>query len=56
MSAFDPEALAGALADLASLSDAEADRLRVSTDLACRARYDRSVVGPKLRRVVLDGR
>jgi glycosyltransferase involved in cell wall biosynthesis len=54
--AFDPKALADALAELASLPDAEADRLREAADRACRARYERSVVGPQLRRVLLNGR
>src|SRR6185436_17971705 len=38
VNAFDPQALAGALAELASLSDTEADRLREAADRACRAR------------------
>jgi glycosyltransferase involved in cell wall biosynthesis len=53
--AFEPGGLAAALAGIASLSDAEADRLRAEADRACRARYTSSVVGPQLRRVVLEG-
>jgi len=54
--AFDPQALAQALAQAASLSDAEADRRRADADRACRARYSETVVGPLLRRAITDGR
>lgn len=54
--AFEPAALASALREIATLSDTDADRLRAETDRACRARYERSVIAPQLRRIVLDGR
>ena len=53
--AFSPEALATALSQVASLSDAEADRRRAIADQACRARFAEAVVGPQLRRAVTIG-
>lgn len=53
--AFAPQALAQALSQAASLSDAEADRRRAETDRACRARFDEAVVGPLLRRSITEG-
>jgi glycosyltransferase involved in cell wall biosynthesis len=54
--AFEPQALALALSQAVSLSDAEADRRRAETDRVCRARFSEAVVGPLLRRVVTEGR
>jgi glycosyltransferase involved in cell wall biosynthesis len=54
--AFEPQALAHALSEAASLSDTEADRRRVAVDRACRARFSEQVVGPLLRRTVMQGR
>ena len=53
--AFSPEALAQALSQVASLSDAEADRRRAQADHACRARFAEAVVGPQLRRAITGG-
>lgn len=46
---FEPERLAGAFAELESLSDSEADRRRVAADAACRARYAPTAVLPRLQ-------
>jgi glycosyltransferase involved in cell wall biosynthesis len=46
--AFAPEALAGALHEIWSLDDAEADRRRAVADRACRSRYSVEAVGPQL--------
>ncbi|HQR29056.1 MAG TPA: glycosyltransferase family 4 protein [Anaeromyxobacteraceae bacterium] len=46
--AFDPGALADVLERVAGLPDAEADRLRIAADRACRARYAPDVVGRML--------
>jgi glycosyltransferase involved in cell wall biosynthesis len=54
--AFDPHALAQALSQATSLSDADVDRRRADADRACRARYSETVVGPLLRRAITDGR
>lgn len=53
--AFSPEALAQALEEVWALSDAEVDRRRVEADRACRDRYSEAVIGPQLRRVILQG-
>jgi len=50
--AFDPDALAEALARIWALDDAEVDRRRVATDRACRARYAADEVGPRLLRAL----
>ena len=50
--AFSPDALAQALSQVASLSDAEADRRRAAADQACRARFAATVIGPQLRRAI----
>ncbi|HEU5294215.1 MAG TPA: glycosyltransferase family 4 protein [Burkholderiaceae bacterium] len=50
--AFSHEALAQALSEVARLSDTEADRRRVETNHACRARFAEAVVGPQLRRAL----
>lgn len=46
---LDPDALAEALAEVAALSHAEADRRRTATADACRARYAPAAVLPLLR-------
>lgn len=53
--AFSPEALAQAFEEVWALPDAEVDRRRVEADRACRARYSEAVIGPQLRRVILEG-
>jgi glycosyltransferase involved in cell wall biosynthesis len=50
--AFDPAALADALARIWALDDAEVDRRRVAADRACRARYAAEEVGPRLLRAL----
>jgi glycosyltransferase involved in cell wall biosynthesis len=50
--AFDPDALADALARIWALDDAEVDRRRVAADRACRARYAAEEVGPRLLRAL----
>lgn len=54
--AFDPEALAGALREVVSLPDADADRLRVKADAACRSRYARDVLASQVARALLGPR
>lgn len=53
---FDPEALASALGEIWSLSDAEADRLREEADRSCRTRFSEEVIGPQLKRMLLERR
>jgi len=50
--AFSPDALAQALSQASSLSDAEAGRRRTLADQACRARFAAEVIGPQLRRAI----
>lgn len=53
--AFSPDAVAEALSNAASLSDVEADRRRTEADNACRDRFGEAVIGPQLRRMIVDG-
>ncbi len=52
--AFDPEALAAALAAAWALPDDEAIRRRDRAAVACHARYGAATVGPQLRAALLD--
>lgn len=52
---FAPEAMARALEEVWALSDEEVDRRRIEADRVCRARFSREIIGPQLRRVILEG-
>lgn len=52
---FSPQALTQALEEVVHLTDTEVDRRRAEADRACRARFSESVIGPQLRRVILEG-
>ncbi len=52
---FSPQALTQALEEVVHLTDSEVDRRRAEADRACRARFSESVIGPQLRRVILEG-
>ncbi len=52
---FSPQALSQALEEVVHLTDAEVDHRRAEADRACRARFSESVIGPQLRRVILEG-
>ncbi len=53
--AFSPTALEQALCEIWSLPEAEVDRRRTQTDQTCRSRFSEAVIGPQLRRVILEG-
>jgi len=46
--AFDPEAAADALRRVWAMSDAEVDALRERADAACRSRFSRDTIGPRV--------
>ena len=52
---FSPEALAGALAEIWSLDDAEVERRRERADQACRSRYGLAAVTPQLKALLSAG-
>ncbi len=52
---FDPAALTQALEEVWALPDAEVGRRREEADRVCRARFSEAVIGPQLRRVILEG-
>jgi glycosyltransferase involved in cell wall biosynthesis len=55
VNAFDPQALAEALARVWSLDDAEVERRRAEADAACRSRFGWDAIGPQLRALLIKG-